>query len=73
VQCEISDHCIGDDTIRLTVQHFPTRISPQGRNINQQDSVLSSASMTREEILYIIVSLDCYVAVCVDGAMIEVM
>jgi hypothetical protein len=39
VQCEVSDHRIGDNTIRLTVQHFPTRISPQGRNINQQDSV----------------------------------
>jgi hypothetical protein len=29
--------------------------------------------MTGEEILYIIVNLDCDVAVCVDGAMVEVM
>jgi hypothetical protein len=59
VQCAVSDHCVGDNTVRLTEQHFPTRISPQRRNINQQD-------MTEEEILYIIVRLDCDIAVCVD-------
>jgi hypothetical protein len=53
--------------MRLTERHFPTRISPQRRNINQQDSVWSSASMIEEEILYVIVRLDCDVAVCVDG------
>ena len=67
VQCEVSDHYIGDNTMRLTEQHFPTRISPQRRNINQQDSMRSSASMTEEVVLYIIVGLDCDVAVYVDG------
>jgi hypothetical protein len=67
VKFEVSDQCVGDNTMRLTEQHFPTRISPQRRNRNQQDSVWSSASMTEEDILYIIVRLDCDVAVCIDG------
>jgi hypothetical protein len=80
VQCEVSNHHVGDNTMKRLTERFPTRVSPQKRNINQQDCVWSSASMTEEEILYIVVR-GTVMLLCVlmgfpgptQGTMIEVM
>lgn len=36
----------------LTEHHFSRRIPPQKTNVNQQDSMLSAASITKDERLY---------------------
>jgi hypothetical protein len=48
VQRKVPDHHDGDNTVKtLTEPHFPRRIPPTERSVNQQDGVLSAASTTK--------------------------